>query len=220
MGDSADIDTGKLDTGKLDTGQVADTRARLLEAAARCVGRRGMTATTIDDIAVEAGSSRATVYRHFPGREELLAAMGAYEEGRLFAVLAPRLDAAATLDDALVVAICDATAFLQDNEVLARVLEHEPEKILPHIAFDRIGPLLYRATAFLAPHLERLVTPERVPEIAEWGTRLVLSHWLRPSPHLDLRDPVDARRLVTTYLLPGLEPGLRIPSKSSPITTE
>jgi len=40
---------------------------RMVAAAVRCVARWGLAKTSLDDIAREAGSSRATAYRVFPG---------------------------------------------------------------------------------------------------------------------------------------------------------
>jgi AcrR family transcriptional regulator len=181
-------------------------RGRVLEAAAACVARWGMTKTTVDDIARQAKCSRATVYRHFPeGKDAILAAVGVYEEGRFFADLDHKLARVDTLEDLLVTALSEATAFLQDNAVLSYLLEHEPEQILPHLTFDRIGPVLYRSGALLAPHLERFLRPDRVAELGEWATRIVLSYWMQPADGLDLRQPERARHLVTRYLLPGIE---------------
>ena len=36
--------------------------------------------------------------------------------------------------------------------------------------------------------------------------RLVASHVVNPSPTLDLTDPVQAHEVVTTFVLPGLDP--------------
>src|SRR5262245_39461410 len=157
---------------------VEATYARIVEGAGECLARWGIAKTTVDDVAREAGVSRATVYRYFSGgKDELVLAVAAYEEGRFFSELAPLLEAAPTLADTLTTAIHAAARHLRDDEVLATLLEHEPEKILPHLAFDRIGPLLYRTTAFLAPYLERFVDRVEVGPIAEWATRLVLSFW-------------------------------------------
>lgn len=50
------------------------TRRRIVEAAVRLHARRGAVRTTWDDIAAEAGVSRATVYHHFPSLSELVPA--------------------------------------------------------------------------------------------------------------------------------------------------
>ena len=44
-----------------------DVRERLLQATYACVARWGLAKTTVEDAAREAGVSRATVYRYFPG---------------------------------------------------------------------------------------------------------------------------------------------------------
>ncbi|MET0377909.1 MAG: TetR/AcrR family transcriptional regulator [Spongiibacteraceae bacterium] len=51
----------------------SNSKQRILDAAVRCVERRGLMDVTIDDIVVESGVSRATVYRRYPNRELLLA---------------------------------------------------------------------------------------------------------------------------------------------------
>jgi AcrR family transcriptional regulator len=177
---------------------------RLIEAAADCLARWGIAKTTVDDVARAAGVSRATVYRYFAGKDDLVLAVALYEEGRCFATMAPRLDASRTLEETLVVTVHEATRFLREHPLLDTLLRHEPEAILPHLAFDRLAPLLYRTTSFLAPYLERHLVASAVPATAEWLTRLVLSYWFDPADDLDPAQPEAARRLVHRYLLPGL----------------
>ena len=45
---------------------------RVLDATKRCCERWGIAKVTIDDIAAEAGVSRATIYRMFPGGKDVL----------------------------------------------------------------------------------------------------------------------------------------------------
>jgi AcrR family transcriptional regulator len=53
---------------------VESTRRRIVEAAVRLHSRRGALMTAWDDIAIEAGVSRATVYHHFPSLADLIPA--------------------------------------------------------------------------------------------------------------------------------------------------
>lgn len=51
------------------------SRERLLAAAARAFCERGYVSVSVEDIAVAAGVSRMTFYRHFGGKAELTAAL-------------------------------------------------------------------------------------------------------------------------------------------------
>ena len=46
----------------------------LLDAMAICVARSGLAATTLEDVAREAGCSRATLYRYASGKAQILGA--------------------------------------------------------------------------------------------------------------------------------------------------
>ena len=54
--------------------RVEDTVGRILAATMACLERFGVAKTTIDDVAREAGCSRATIYRNFPNRTALVSA--------------------------------------------------------------------------------------------------------------------------------------------------
>lgn len=51
------------------------TRDGLLDAAERVFGRRGVSRTTLDEVAAEAGVTRGALYWHFSGKEDLFSAM-------------------------------------------------------------------------------------------------------------------------------------------------
>jgi AcrR family transcriptional regulator len=53
----------------------AQTRAELLDAAARVFARRGYHGATLDEIAAEAGFTSGAVYSNFKGKEELFLAL-------------------------------------------------------------------------------------------------------------------------------------------------
>jgi len=179
---------------------------RVLDAALRCLARWGVAKTALDDIAREAGVSRATVYRAFPGgKDTVLDAIVADELGRFADELAGRLDAADDLEALLVVGITFAARTLTDHEALQYLLAHEPEQVLPHVSFGRFDRVLAAASVLVAPHLARFVGEELALRTGEWVTRLVLSYTMSPSPSYDFTDAADVRRFTRSYLLPGLE---------------
>ncbi|MEJ5255986.1 MAG: TetR/AcrR family transcriptional regulator [Acidimicrobiales bacterium] len=181
--------------------------ARIVAGTLRCVSRSGVKRTTLDDIASEAGCSRATIYRAFPGgRDVLLLAVVEAEVQRLLRALRTRLDEARTLEDALAVAIGGTARALRDHDALQYLLANEPGVVLPHLSFDGLDPVLERAVAFLAPQLRRFLSDDLARQAAEWAARLVVLYVADPEAPLDLTDDADVRRLISTYVLPGLTP--------------
>src|SRR6266851_644407 len=72
---------------------VSPPAIRMVDATLRCIARWGVAKTTLDDVAREAGCSRATVYRLFPGgKDGLLDAVARTETERFFACLADGID--------------------------------------------------------------------------------------------------------------------------------
>jgi AcrR family transcriptional regulator len=58
------------------TGSTAEgTRARILEAACELFEQRGFAGTSIRDLAVRVGMTKAALYYHFPSKEEVLQAV-------------------------------------------------------------------------------------------------------------------------------------------------
>jgi AcrR family transcriptional regulator len=188
---------------------------RVVDAMLTCVGRWGLSKTTIEDVGREAGLSRATVYRLFPGGKHAVLLAGLHTEiGRLVTVLTAELAHDDDLESCLSRAVALATGFLQDNLALEYLREHEREALDQFLAFDRLDTLFLVAGALMGPVLERFLDPEQAAEVAIWGARVVMSYLATPDEHLDLADGARARHLVHTYLMPGLVPA-DTPSTSS-----
>jgi AcrR family transcriptional regulator len=67
----------------------ARTRLRLLDAALTLLGERGYHATTLNDVAAEAGYTIGAIYKHFPSKDALmLATLEEHPDGRAGALLA------------------------------------------------------------------------------------------------------------------------------------
>jgi AcrR family transcriptional regulator len=197
MAASTLVDT-RLDNPSQDT--------RLVDAAVRCIARWGVAKTTLDDVAREAGCSRATVYRTFPGgKDGLLDAVARTELLRFFDRLGKVLVEADGLEDLLVRGITEANRAITGHDALQFLLRHEPEVVLPNLTFHRAELVLAAVAGFATPYLAPHVGADEAPALAEWVTRLVLSYTLCPSEAHDLSSADDVRRLVRTFVLPGIQ---------------
>jgi AcrR family transcriptional regulator len=185
--------------------RVDDVRARAVTALLTCVARHGLTKTTLDDVAREAGCARATLYRHFGDKRGLVQAALRTEADRLVATLLDASARATTLVDAATAVATTLTRERRDHAAFRFLLAHEPETVLPHLAFQGLDRLLGLAGPALAPAFAPYRSRPEAERLAEWVVRAVLDH-AEPEPVLDLADPVVARRFVAAYLVPSAVP--------------
>lgn len=199
--------TGPTATGSDPVAAAGGTRQRILQATYDCVARWGLGKTTVEDAAREAGLSRATVYRYFPGgRDELIDAVVAWEYGRFFTRLYDEVQSSASLEELMERGLMFAHRAIREHEVLQRMLQTEPEVLLPKLTVESAGTTEVIA-AFLLPWLarHRLAPGVDPDEAAGFLARMVLSY-IGSAGRWDLDDPEQVARLVRAELLAGIVP--------------
>ena len=149
-----------IDLRDLATDELA---ARMLDATMACLGRYGVAKTTIDDVAREAGCSRASVYRYFANRRALVSAAVDRELARLTTSVVEAAAAADALEDAIVAMFLTAARWITAHEALQRALEFEPEVVLPSLSFEGADRLFADATDRFTPAFVRFVDADRAP---------------------------------------------------------
>ena len=180
---------------------------RVLDAALTLVARWGVAKTALGDVAKEAGCSRATLYRAFPGgKQHVFVALATRELRSYQGAILEVIDAADDLDGALTSALVVASRLLRDHDAAQFIFEHEPGLLLPFLGFHQVDVLYRQTAATFGPHLERFLAPDRAAWAAEWAARLFITYLFNPRPELDLAVIDDASDLVATYLIPALAP--------------
>jgi AcrR family transcriptional regulator len=186
-----------------------NTRQRIIEATYACVARRGLAKTTIEDAAKEARLSRATVYRTFPGgRDELISAVVAWATLEFFARLYEHVQGAESLEQVMEWGLVFAHRSILEHEILQRVMQTEPEKLLPALTVESVR-LRQGIAAFLVPYLAERGVASGVDlnEAADFLARMVLSYMSAPG-RWDLDDRAQVAQLVRAELLAGVVVGV------------
>ncbi|OLT13120.1 hypothetical protein BJF79_21190 [Actinomadura sp. CNU-125] len=178
---------------------------RILDAALELFTTFGLRRTTMDDVARTSGLGRATVYRRFPGKNDLVTGVLLREARRFFDELDRSVAAFETLEGRLVEGFVTVLRISREQRLLNRLMVLEPDVLLPH-ATGRAGPLLAAARGYLA---RRLRAAQRHGDagdfdaevVAEILVRLTQSLLLTPAGHIPLDDE-GARAFARRYLVP------------------
>jgi AcrR family transcriptional regulator len=145
------------------------------------------------------------VYRYFPGgKDQLVREVIAWETGRFFGRLAEAVAGAPDFAHLLEEALLFAHRAVEEHDVLQKVLQTEPERLLPRLTVeaDRVLPFI---SSFLVPYLERedLRPGVTVEWAANYVARMLLS-FIGQQGAWDLTDREQVARLVRTELLAGI----------------
>ncbi|POM23061.1 Bacterial regulatory protein, tetR family [Actinomadura rubteroloni] len=106
----------------------------VLDAARDCVLAVGVRRTTLTDIARRAGVSRMTLYRRWPDVRTIVADLMTRE----WTALPVEMPAGADARTRLVAALVDGVATFRAHPLLRKILEVDPELLLPYV-LDRLG---------------------------------------------------------------------------------
>lgn len=181
---------------------------RILAAAARCMTRWSVSKTTMADVAAEAGMSRATLYRQFATRDDLLAGLVEHEFAVFFGDLAAFIDGSADLEALLVDGLIHANRALAGHELYQRVMATEPHLVLPYLMMASTG-IRALIVEYLRPWvLDRTDTrsgddlPE-VDAVLDYLSRMVLSFIESPGGW-DFDDRAAAELLVKSRFIAPL----------------
>jgi AcrR family transcriptional regulator len=150
------------------------TRTRILEAAVEVMSRSGQSKLSLSDVAVQARVSRPTLYRWFASKDELLTAVGVYEQRKFdegISSATAGLDGIERLDAALKF-IVD----FQHSHSLGRMIEVEPAHVVA-----QMGQVL----PVMRERLERLLPGKNGAVAAATAIRVAASHYMVTSDDKD-----------------------------------
>jgi AcrR family transcriptional regulator len=108
-----------------------------LDAARDCILDVGWRRTTLTEVARRAGVSRMTIYRSWSDMQQLLGDLMTREWAGVVAATVAEEDASAPAADRLVADIVGTVRMLRENELFLRIVELDPELLLPYLLSRR-----------------------------------------------------------------------------------
>jgi AcrR family transcriptional regulator len=160
-------------------------RKRILEAALEQFKLVGLRRTTVGDVARRAGVGRVTIYRRVGHKRELVVGVIQSEVNRLMESVREAIASFESAEDRLVEAFVVGIGIVRTHPLLKRLLETEPEDLLPYLTLD-FAPTLAVARTFVASE----VAPGRDADVlGEVLARLAQSLVLTPG-----EGPLDGER--------------------------
>lgn len=189
------------------------TRQRIIDAAEACLDRQGLGKTTVEDVAAAAQVSRATVYRHFAHRDDLMLQVLLRDLDRsLERPLDDFLEGVRT-PEALAQAIVDSAGYLlatiRTTPRLQLLLRTEGRGVADTIRGSSAA-LIRESADDLRPYFEAaqergLLRPGLdLDDAAEWILRAILS--LLTVDGLRPRGPAEEQAFLHQFLVPALVP--------------
>lgn len=202
---------GNIDlTASLSIEQGDATHQRILDAALEQFTEFGLRRSTMDDVAGRAGMGRATLYRRFGDKDQLIQAVIARENFRYLRIIEERLADFDSPLEALLESFVLAVYLAHTHPLLVRLLSSEPADILPFLTNKLPRNLVIYARHYLADQIRKAqetgaVHPRRADYSAELLIRLVQSLLLSPDGGaVDPSDQDSLRDFARSHLMPLL----------------
>ncbi len=196
--EARNIVAGALSTPPID-GDSSDFA--ILEATIRCLTRYGMDRMTVEDVARAAGVGRATVFRRFESKDDLIRQAFALELQRLVAEFGSK---GAAFDDPferLVELTVDMVRVIRTHPVAQRLVEDD--NALPLQRDPRISAFQLEAVQrMLSQTAEELDVEIDTTVPAELLLRFFASMWMTPDIGTGADDEAVTRQMVQILLAP------------------
>jgi AcrR family transcriptional regulator len=190
----------------------------ILRAAAAEVAAVGLRRTSLADVARRAGVSRTTVYREYGDAPSLWRSLLTAEIGDVVAAADQTATAAAHNGrERLVTAVVEAVTRLSRHPLVTRVLELDPELILPFVV-DRLGSGQQLAAERIRELLAAGIVDGSIPGcdpaaaahlILLLAQSFVFSTRVAPAGAPPAAVTMELRRMLDGYLASPADPGSR-----------
>lgn len=171
----------------------------MVAAAIDLLRESDLSDLTLEAVARTAGVSRQTLYRHFGSRDGLIEAVVLHEEEALTRAAIAAVEHAATLEEAIRLAITSLLEGARAHPLIDRLLISDPGEVLSLLALGE-GPVMSTAGPIVRNLLAQFVPdlgPSRSAALGEMLSRLVVSYTIAPAG----QSPIEAADMIADLVM-------------------
>ena len=181
---------------------------RAMEAAITCFCSNGISNSSMEDIALEAGMARSTLYRYFKDKDELIIAVMEQESVSLAKELARKITVKMNFSDFIIEGMLLALIYVPKHPVLGKMFAPESLATSSRIVL-MTNHLSQVGIGIIKPAIDTAKLAKLIPSdlsaelLMDWLIRILFSLLTMPS---DITESYDQKRaLLETMLLPALK---------------
>jgi AcrR family transcriptional regulator len=168
---------------------------KILDAALAEMLEFGLQRTRVEDVIRRARIGRMTLYRRFPGKDELFAAVVLRQLELLVDRIRAVVQAQPTVQDAVVESLVVGLRMGREHPLMVKLMSSDAEYILPFMTI-RAAPMIDYIAAFIVELIGATVPEDQVGPLSEALTRVAHSFLLTPYPG----DEAELRAHARTFI--------------------
>lgn len=201
----------KIDIDALNSTDEEDsTRQNILDKARELYLEFGWRRTSMDDVAKRAGMGRATLYRRYSDKGQLFMAVISRDVKANLQAIEAAIQTSENHLEGLLEAFVLGIRLINENPLLTRLLQTEPDDILPFLTQEFTGILAFSRT-YIADRIKKAQKLGEIRDLdatltAELMIRMVHSLMLTPNGVIQAGDEASIRRVCDQFFRPLLEP--------------
>lgn len=183
------------------------TRERVLATTRAMYSNPAMTNPTMDDVATAVGIGRATLYRHFKNRDDLLLAVLEQEALVIAERVEKKIGKIDNPGEHIIEGMVQAVAEINKSDLLRNIFQSGDSSIVNRLLFDtdrliNIGIGIMLPVVQRAQQTGQLKTDMDFETLMEWILRMLVSLVTVPSKKLNSKRAV--RNMLYVTMLPVL----------------
>lgn len=190
--------------GKGQRAESGEARQRIIAAARHCYAHKGIAATTMSDLAQQAGVVRGTLYRYFARKEDILLCIFREETAKFLEQFRALTPVPPSFAEYLLEYLLFNLRFAPETPMHKELFAEQSALWVGRVSLNDPATLAFTEDLFREPFRSAQANGEihqdlTLPELVHWCGRIIISHILVPD--VPPQSEQEQRNLLKAFLV-------------------